>query len=870
MRHAAETTILATALAVLLALPAHASDGVRFVADVPGQFRALTERAEALGVHIDGTPDPSACRHYQGIARVDGADGTPFFLVTRSGNTPLIDNVPAEEVLCNDSDNEKRNGNLIVFKMGSREKHGERMRSNRLERGVHVDGTLPPAEDAATIYFTVVEGGLVFHGDDDPLLPKVYQHPGGMQVVGHMLALASETPRPFPEDCLQCFLPDPQQDCTDCLSYQPAGSPTLIMFFKVSDPENPRWTSQFVPVLNADNDPLPGADGIAITPLPLIPGEPGPRYLMAVTGGFEPDDPIYFYRSTSHADGLESMALAWDLVGQTPDPNSSNDAHQSLHFLRQGTVNGDLYLACARGHAEIGPFFEDNDRLDLYQVNCDTAYCEPGEEVHLTVVENGRRLTPRPSTGGTLLASLAAATGFHVTPSGELLFYATEHDNVGPSDTLNIGEWRHIDVVRENSPTLLPTALVNGPYEVDEGSSVSLSGSAEPAVTRAFIELFHEVDFGGDDFSTFYPVVDHDDFDLDDFDDFAALEPAFLFSHHDKARSWKWFAPVGCSIEALDHEQGVLDEVKTLVGNGFVKQDRDLSEVLNDGGTDDINQEIDAINFLDCAEHYAQPVALEWDLDRNGTHETAGSPVTFDAGALDGPAEVAVPARAQHPSGGPAGLAQAALTVRNVPPAISPLRIEDGAGNVVGIDVPFVLTGVPVTALGEFADPGLPDRQTATFAWGDGVANAQNVFTSFDEAFSDGMGAAVHTHTYALAGAFAIELSVTDDDGGTDSQTAAVDVLTPSQAVSQVIDMLEDVIAGTTNTKVRKNLEKAHKALAGNANGNNGALNKIQNGNVNAAIAFLKQAIGALEAAQAGGADVGVLIALLEQVANAL
>ena len=29
----------------------------------------------------------------------------------------------------------------------------------------------------------------------------------------------------------------------------------------------------------------------------------------------------------------------------------------------------------------------------------------------------------------------AAASGFHVTPTGELLFYATEHDNDGPAGT---------------------------------------------------------------------------------------------------------------------------------------------------------------------------------------------------------------------------------------------------------------------------------------------------------------------------------------------------------------------------------------------------------------------------------------------------
>ena len=78
-------TFLKAALLISLLAPAHASaqdgggpGGVRFVPDVPGQFRALTERADPLGFHVGGSPNPSHCKHYQAMTRVDGADGTPF------------------------------------------------------------------------------------------------------------------------------------------------------------------------------------------------------------------------------------------------------------------------------------------------------------------------------------------------------------------------------------------------------------------------------------------------------------------------------------------------------------------------------------------------------------------------------------------------------------------------------------------------------------------------------------------------------------------------------------------------------------------------------------------------------------------------
>src|SRR5262245_26906023 len=75
------------------ALPARAQetgrpDGMVFLPDVYGQFRLLARAAQPLGYHISTTPNPSLCRHYQGIQRVNGPDGTPFFWATRSGNLP--------------------------------------------------------------------------------------------------------------------------------------------------------------------------------------------------------------------------------------------------------------------------------------------------------------------------------------------------------------------------------------------------------------------------------------------------------------------------------------------------------------------------------------------------------------------------------------------------------------------------------------------------------------------------------------------------------------------------------------------------------------------------------------------------------------
>ena len=831
-------------------------DGMRFVPDVPGQFFSLTELPEPLGFHVGGSPDPSTCRHYQAATRVDGADGTPFFLVTRSGNTPF----PPGELGCDDSDGETRNGHLIVFRMGSRDTNGERLRGNRLQRAVHIDDTPPPLADKASIYFTVVENGLVPFDGSGAVPPRGYQHPGGMQLVGHILGIALEAPRQVgPQSaCGVCTSSSGANTaaCDLCYNYDKAPNRTLIAFYDVSDPEAPVFRSNFVP-RNGSGEILANAGALGITPLA------NGHYLMVVAGG--PGTTFFFYRST--LTDLGNPALDWVLVDAAEGPEVE-DPHQTLHFLREGDINGQLYLAGARGII----FFDDRDRLDLYRVDCDTpAECGPSEEINLTVRYNGRRITPYPPTWGhDKLSNLAAASGFHVTPSGELLFYATEHDNDGPAGSVKAGEWRHRDVVREDSPTLLPTAVVHAPDIVDEGGSVVLSGSGAPPITRPWIQFFHEPDF---DFLNW--IVDYDDYDRDDFDNFAALEPLSLptIAHQDKASSLKWFAPVGCSIRVIDYVGvGNVDEARTLQGTGAIVRNTNLAAVLNDGGTDDIDEELDAVEFLDnCNDYYTSPFALSWDLDRDGTYESPGDSIAFSAAGLDGPSTVEVGAQAQHAFGGPVGLAATTITVRNVAPEITGLAVTNGAGQAVNTVVPFVLTGLPVAVGAVFVDPGLPDRQTAEIRWGDGSADQQAAFTAFNDAFGDGTGSLSHFHRYATSGQFTLRVFVTDDDAGADTGSMPVRVVTPEQAVAEIIALLDAAIAATAPGKTRNALELARKALAGStANSSNGALAKIRASDTRAALDALQTAIRSLAVAGANGADVGTLIALLQQVAASL
>ena len=81
------------------------------------------------------------------------------------------------------------------------------------------------------------------------------------------------------------------------------------------------------------------------------------------------------------------------------------------------------------------------------------------------------------------------------------------------------------------------------------------------------------------------------------------------------------------------------------------------------------------------------------------------------------------------------------------------------------VDASSVATGACTAALSaSFADPGTADTHVASIDWGDGSAAA-----AVDPAASPVTG----THTYATNGTFTATVTVTDDDGGVGSDSAA-------------------------------------------------------------------------------------------------
>ncbi len=144
-----------------------------------------------------------------------------------------------------------------------------------------------------------------------------------------------------------------------------------------------------------------------------------------------------------------------------------------------------------------------------------------------------------------------------------------------------------------------------------------------------------------------------------------------------------------------------------------------------------------------------------WDLDNDGSFETPGQSVTFDAAVLDGPSSFTVNVRATDP-GNLFAVDSAKVNVLNVAPTVtasfSSASVSCGASNS--------------TLNISFSDFGAADTHTALINWGDG--STQTV----DPAISPFS----RQHTYALAGVYTASITVTDDDGGVGSTTASVTV----------------------------------------------------------------------------------------------
>jgi hypothetical protein len=304
-RYAAGVAVLS---ALWFAPVAHAQSNppeIYFVQDAAAQFNQLALRPEPFGFRSPDDFSPTLLDyHYQGIVRKNGP-GTPYLFVSR---------------------NRDGAGYLLVVRMGSRDRTGERLRSNRLLHDSLIGGvptfltTLPDARDT-TVALVRFDGNNGW---------PAYKHPGGMQMVGNILAVP--------------------------LSQPGDGYPALrVAFIDVSNPESPFITSQFDP--DARGSTEFGVGEVALAPV-RNPVGPGVRYIMLLAGENNKNVRLYRSRPTNTEDGSTDLAspdLVWDEIGlwsgdELDDPGADtwpccgSQSHQMFSFVRQQDLDGPLFL----------------------------------------------------------------------------------------------------------------------------------------------------------------------------------------------------------------------------------------------------------------------------------------------------------------------------------------------------------------------------------------------------------------------------------------------------------------------------------------------------------------------------------------------
>jgi uncharacterized repeat protein (TIGR01451 family) len=163
------------------------------------------------------------------------------------------------------------------------------------------------------------------------------------------------------------------------------------------------------------------------------------------------------------------------------------------------------------------------------------------------------------------------------------------------------------------------------------------------------------------------------------------------------------------------------------------------------------------VQFDGTASHHTDPerqlVLFEWDFGDGGTASSTQIPThTY---ADNGTYTVTLTVTDDHDGMNRASLL---LSVENVAP-----DVEAGANQVVQ-DESVLISLDPAT----FTDPGLADTHTATVDWGDDIAEAATV---------DQVAHTVSaSHYYAAPGTYRVTVTVSDDDGGSGSDTFIVTV----------------------------------------------------------------------------------------------
>ncbi|MEM1412373.1 MAG: hypothetical protein AAGH19_08430, partial [Pseudomonadota bacterium] len=687
--------LLASGHAFATPLPTEpGTNGGLYVAENPiFQVLQLRSHPEALGLNnleAQGAFDPSPTSHYQGLARHPGPTNDPVFYIT--------------------ANNKDGGGFLGVFRFGTRDGDGERLRSNVQSPSQDTEDVQPNSSDSYVRGFRF-DGQLAVGGD---LIPA-YKHPGGPAIIDGYMLVPVDTPVN-------------ENDTTG-----------MIVVFDVSDPLNPEPVSYFP--LNHKIDNIAVTRYPASSPDALVPWSS--RYVIWANGDGGNGVKMYVASLEGLATASFSQYNKWQssFVNSIADWPTGTGAHQSSTFVRD--PSGDLFMVGTRHPGGLPG--AGTDYVDVYRVNGVSG--APIGQVSLELIFS-RTLNCVVDGGGGLvdmrLCNFAAGGHTYVSPSGEIIIYAIPHDDQdGPViDYARLAEFRHVDVLRPNNPLLSSEPQAGGPYTVTEGGFVQLNGVIPDPSQAWFVELYDD-----DGFRDRSIMVDYEDrtrFELNNFNN--------LDNFNDKASSVRWRLPFGVNVFLYEDDSSAGDPF-LLVGNGQVQGYTDLGDL-------GFGDKTSSMAFLGSPAG-TTPTG-NWDLDGDTTFgetgvaasngDESGNQATFDAANLDGPVTQAVALR-YSPSIGDPATSSTTVSVLNAPPGVSiEARVISTveSGGTVMLDV---LT----------EDAGAVDGHLLSIDWGDGNIGQLDLGTNRSDTVQ---------HDYARTAPPEPVIAVQVDDGDDQDETS--------------------------------------------------------------------------------------------------
>ena len=319
--------------------------------------------------------------------------------------------------------------------------------------------------------------------------------------------------------------------------------------------------------------------------------------------------------------------------------------------------------------------------------------------------------------------------GHFETPGADVTFDATGLD--GPSvHTVRLKVTDDDDGFDIQSTTVTvdnvsPTAGAGGPYSVDEGSTVGLSGTGSDVA-------------GHLDPLTFA-------WDLDDDGHFETPGADVTFD----ATGLDGPSVHTVRLKVTDDDDGFDIQSTTVTINN-------VAPTADAGGPYTINEGDGLTLSGSGGDVPADTLSYSWDVNGDGAFGDATGPTPTLTAAqmatlgLGDDASVTVTLRVDDGDGGSTD-ATTTLTVNNVAPVVN--------NDTLNVPIAPVALGTSIPVSVPFTDVGTLDTHTVTWDWGDGT------FSAVSAAAEKASG----SHTYAGPGVYTISCVVVDDDGGQDT-----------------------------------------------------------------------------------------------------